>query len=595
MGHGYVAVGWSRQKRIYDAVLTAGVLVYLGLFAGLHVAIHPNATIETAIIRALGTCAFLMLHVVLSIGPLARLDRRFLPLLYNRRHLGVTMFCVAAAHGAFSIFQFHALSNMNPFVSVLVSDGSFRALPGSVPFQPLGAAALGILLVMAATSHDFWLANLTAPVWKSIHMLVYLAYALLVAHIAFGALHSDERAPLFGIVAAGATWILGVHLAAALRGRAADREAGRRTPDGWVDVCAVDAVTPSRPVGVTIGGERVAVVRNGDAISAISAVCRHQNGPLDEGRVIDGCLTCPWHGYQYLPETGASPPPFTETLPTFDVRVQGGRIHVHPRPHVPGTRVEPARVSAAVAEDPAPFYVGWLPQAPPPLARFVRRAVLVGFAAAVAAPVAVVSWESAFPPSRFEFGVARAFEGILREHPFPALEVAGDHGIVSYALVAPGKFGAAPLVTGLDGAPVRLKGSLIERQGRSMVEVEPETITRGAGASAGAEAPEDRGAVTLRGEIVDAKCFLGVMNPGATTVHRACARRCISGGIPALFWARDRTGTEAYLMLTGLDGRPLNADILDLVAEPVEATGRVERIGDRWYLRADPRQIRRLP
>ena len=54
-----------------------------------------NATIETQLIRALGTCALLLLHVILAIGPLARLDRRFLPLLYNRRHLGVTMFLLA--------------------------------------------------------------------------------------------------------------------------------------------------------------------------------------------------------------------------------------------------------------------------------------------------------------------------------------------------------------------------------------------------------------------------------------------------------------------------------------------------------------------
>jgi nitrite reductase/ring-hydroxylating ferredoxin subunit len=62
--------------------------------------------------------------------------------------------------------------------------------------------------------------------------------------------------------------------------------------------------------------------------------------------VIDGCITCPWHGYQYAPDTGASPPPFTESVPTFDVRVEAGRVLVHPRPHPPGTRVEPARIDA---------------------------------------------------------------------------------------------------------------------------------------------------------------------------------------------------------------------------------------------------------
>ncbi|MFT4977044.1 MAG: sulfoxide reductase heme-binding subunit YedZ, partial [Myxococcota bacterium] len=76
--------------------------------------------------------------------------------------------------------------------------------------------------------------------------------------------------------------------------------------------------------------------------SAISGVCRHQGGPLAEGRIIDGCVTCPWHGYQYRPETGASPPPFTETVPTFRVRVEAGRVWVHPTPLPPGTPVEPA-------------------------------------------------------------------------------------------------------------------------------------------------------------------------------------------------------------------------------------------------------------
>ena len=64
------------------------------------------------------------------------------------------------------------------------------------------------------------------------------------------------------------------------------------------------------------------------------------------GGVIDGCIMCPWHGYQYLPETGASPPPFSEKVPTFHVRVKNGRVFVHPKPNPAGTRVEPASVGA---------------------------------------------------------------------------------------------------------------------------------------------------------------------------------------------------------------------------------------------------------
>ena len=54
---------------------------------------------------------------------------------------------------------------------------------------------------MAATSHDFWLHNLSAPVWKRLHMLVYVAYALLIAHVTLGALQS-ETSPLLAACSA---------------------------------------------------------------------------------------------------------------------------------------------------------------------------------------------------------------------------------------------------------------------------------------------------------------------------------------------------------------------------------------------------------
>ena len=84
----YQAVGWNRQKRLYDGVLAAGVAAYLVVFVAGNLLFRPHATLETILIRALGTAALLLLHVVLAIGPLCRLDPRFLPLLYNRRHLG---------------------------------------------------------------------------------------------------------------------------------------------------------------------------------------------------------------------------------------------------------------------------------------------------------------------------------------------------------------------------------------------------------------------------------------------------------------------------------------------------------------------------
>jgi nitrite reductase/ring-hydroxylating ferredoxin subunit/DMSO/TMAO reductase YedYZ heme-binding membrane subunit len=345
MSHTYVAVGWNRQKRIYDLVMVAGIAVYLALFAGLGALVHPNATLETLLIRGFGTCALLLLQVVLCLGPLCRLNRRFLPLLYNRRHLGVTTFVLGLAHGGFALIQFHALGNANPLVSLLVSNTRYSSL-ANFPFQQLGLAALVILFLMAATSHDFWLNNLTAPVWKRLHMLVYLAWGLLVAHVTLGALQSETSPILAAVLGLGMATVLTLHLIAAQRERKTDEPLTERNDEGLVDVCSIAEIPNNRACIATVSGERVAIFKYDGKVSAISNVCQHQNGPLGEGRIIDGCVTCPWHGYQYRPDSGASPPPFTEKVPTFRVKVVNGRVLLDPKPLPPGTCTEPARVSA---------------------------------------------------------------------------------------------------------------------------------------------------------------------------------------------------------------------------------------------------------
>lgn len=344
MSHTYTSIGWNRQKKLYDGVMAAGIIVYLGMFVGLGAIVHPNATIETLLIRAFGTCALLMLHIILIIGPLCRLFPRLLPLLYNRRHLGVTMFLAGLAHGSFALFQFHAFGDLNPLVSVLTSNTRYNSL-ANFPFQPLGLAALLILFLMAATSHDFWLANLTAPVWKRLHMLVYLAYGLIVAHVVLGVLQAETSPILAAALGAGMIVVLGLHLIAGWRERELDRP--KDTVDsktGFVDVCSVAEIRENCAKVVTVSGERVAVFKYDGMVSAISNVCQHQNGPLGEGRIIDGCVTCPWHGYQYLPDSGASPPPFAEKVPTFNLIVVNGRVLVDPKPNAAGTKVPPARI-----------------------------------------------------------------------------------------------------------------------------------------------------------------------------------------------------------------------------------------------------------
>ena len=341
----YGAIGWNRQKKIYDGVLVSLLLIYLGTFVGVGAWRNPTATAETLLIRGLGTAAFLLLNIVLCIGPLSRLDRRFLPLLYNRRHLGVTTFVLGLAHGTFALIQFHALGNVNPLVSLFISNPRYGSV-ADFPFQALGFFALVILFLMAATSHDFWLRNLSAPVWKRLHMMVYVAYALLVAHATLGALQSETQPALAAAMALGLVTVVSLHLAAALREKRIDQQKLKAGDEGFVEVCKVDQIPEKCATIVWLSGERVAVFRYDGKVSAISNVCQHQNGPLGEGRIIDGCVTCPWHGYQYQPQSGAAPAPFKEKVPTFRVKVVAGTVLVHPRPNPPGTRVEPAEAQS---------------------------------------------------------------------------------------------------------------------------------------------------------------------------------------------------------------------------------------------------------
>jgi nitrite reductase/ring-hydroxylating ferredoxin subunit/DMSO/TMAO reductase YedYZ heme-binding membrane subunit len=600
MSHGYQLVGWTRDKKRYDAVLLGSLAAYLAGFVGTGAMLHPDATAESLLIRALGTAAFALLHLVLAIGPLARLDPRFLPLLYNRRHLGVTLFLVGLAHALFVLFQYHALGDINPLVSVLVSNPRIDSV-SQFPFEWLGVGSLGILFLMAATSHDFWLKNLGPGAWKALHMGVYAAWALLVLHVLLGVLQAEVSPVYLGLLLLGVGLVAGLHLLAAARTREpilVSVAGSDGSADGFVDCCSVDEIPEKRARIVTLSGERVAIFRYDGSVSAVSNVCRHQHGPLGEGRIVDGCITCPWHGYQYRPEDGASPPPFTEKVPTFAVRVRGGRVWVHPEPHAPGTRVEPALIGSGVDGQGAPsaadFYIGWSGAVPPALGRWLLgNAVAVAGAALLLGPLLAVPQQT-FGPSRFEFGHLRTLEGDLLADPVPHLSVplpAG--GARSYLLVGQGKHGVPPEALELAGHRVRLRGTLAYRGDQTLFELAAEPpADLGAATHAPVAVPE--GEVTLEGEIVDSKCFLGVMNPGNLKPHRACAVRCISGGIPPLLLVRDGEQTVRHVLLTGPGGEAIGPELLDYVAEPVRISGRLERMDDLFVLRAHLDSLARL-
>jgi hypothetical protein len=237
------------------------------------------------------------------------------------------------------------------------------------------------------------------------------------------------------------------------------------------------------------------------------------------------------------------------------------------------------------------FYVGYLPKAPAGLGKIVARIAAGVLLAGLIAGALLIFGQPPFATSKFEYGEYRDYAGVIEEWPYPILVTDNT----SFLLVAPGKHGLPDTVKGLQGKHVQLKGSLIERTPDRMIEVIPGSVAVGAQLSqAASQRIIDLGPVTLRGEIVDTKCYLGVMNPGEHKVHRDCAVRCISGGVPPAFLARDASGDSRVLLLVGEDGRALSREVLPFVAEPLEISGKLVRTGSTLTLKANPARFRRI-
>lgn len=196
------------------------------------------------------------------------------------------------------------------------------------------------------------------------------------------------------------------------------------------------------------------------------------------------------------------------------------------------------------------FYIGYEHGIPPGMWRILLIAVGSITVMAIVAAVLFVGAQRALADARFEFGQVRSFVGYLELSPAPVLLVPDGDGATPHWLVAPGKFGAAAAIGGATAGWVALDGTLVARESWRMIEIQPGTVRRHASSAPAptARLQRTRPAI-LRGEIVDSKCFLGVMNPGERIVHRDCAIRCLSGGVPPMFAFEDAGGSHLALLL----------------------------------------------
>ena len=252
-----------------------------------------------------------------------------------------------------------------------------------------------------------------------------------------------------------------------------------------------------------------------------------------------------------------------------------------------------------MALDPDGMYIGWSEDTPPWVGRFLVWLVPSVLLAGLLLAALIAAAQQTFGPGRFEYGVTRVFEGEVQAWPVPSLLVdrpgrapVGQRRS-AWILVDQGKHGAGPRVAPLDGRRVQLRGALVYRGDQTLVVLSSDPLVD-VGPGAAPPAVQAMGSGFFDGEIVDSKCFLGVMNPGNLKPHRACATRCISGGIPPMFLVRQPDGASRQLLLVGPQGEAINQQVLEYVAEPIRVPGDLQRVGSQWVLRVDPRNIRRL-
>tara|TARA_R110000787_G_scaffold25308_7_gene71160 strand:+ start:897 stop:1688 length:792 start_codon:yes stop_codon:yes gene_type:complete len=208
-----------------------------------------------------------------------------------------------------------------------------------------------------------------------------------------------------------------------------------------------------------------------------------------------------------------------------------------------------------------------------------------------------------FKNSTFELATATKIIGVFHENPYPMLRVqVAKNTFKNLLLLGFGKSSANPFlekiqeeIPDLNGKKLSIEGNLIYYNGKTLIQITDEEKVRLVDNSQTIlSLKEEISSMTLQGEIIDPKCYFGVMKPGKGKIHRSCAVRCISGGIPPVFATTDGNNVAKYFLLTDLEGNPINNQVLSHVGKPSDITGMVEKMGDWYVLKIDPKNIKEL-
>lgn len=262
--------------------------------------------------------------------------------------------------------------------------------------------------------------------------------------------------------------------------------------------------------------------------------------------------------------------------------------------------------------DEAAFYIGWMPKAPQGFAKHVKKVLLVLFPLALLVGLLLAYNQKKFSAGNFEFGKLTEVKGIYFNQPVPVIKVINGKDIwgnLSYQtipLVGYGKHGAETAIMeiekekniSLNNKEVTLKGSLIYSEGKTLMQInKDDNPVVNIGSEAGAsvrQTAKDLGNQIIKGEIIDPKCYFGVMKPGEGKVHRDCAIRCILGGIPPVLKVLNEKSEEDFYLIVGPNGEKMNEAVQDYVAEPVSINARVVQQDDWKVLYVNDSKFNRI-
>jgi nitrite reductase/ring-hydroxylating ferredoxin subunit/uncharacterized membrane protein len=157
------------------------------------------------------------------------------------------------------------------------------------------------------------------------------ALALYGASLAARRRGRQGKGALLGLAGAGvlsASGHLGGHLSY-VRGVGVAQNAFADPIADWTPACSAADLREGEPFVATVSGQDVLLVRQGGSIHALADRCNHRGGPLHDGALEDGCVTCPWHASRFRLEDGSvDRGPATAPQPTYDVRVAGDRVEI---------------------------------------------------------------------------------------------------------------------------------------------------------------------------------------------------------------------------------------------------------------------------